>query len=260
MNDWLSTVEFLRSHAATYDEQIAEGLPTAATVRFLRDLVGSGGTALELGVGSGRVALPLAASGDVAVVGLDNSPEMLALLAVKDPDGLVQAHQADISDPAEADLGRRFDLVFCVFNTLYGITDQDAQAAVLRTAAEHLADKGHLVFETHLIGLTDFVNNKIVAPTLITPERTELVLILHDPARQTLIRQTVNFQADGVRLAPLRMRYVWPSELDLMARLAGLRLVARHGGWSGEAFTGQGVCVSVYQHDPGSREEGQGSG
>jgi SAM-dependent methyltransferase len=199
MTDWLSSAAFLRTHAATYDEQIASGLSTALTVDFLRALAGPGRRALELGVGTGRVALALA-TGDVLVTGVDNSPEMLALLAAKDVDGRVDARQTDM---VSFDLDERFDLIYCVFNTIYALTDQETQAALLRNAARHLTANGSLVVETQLIGLSDFVNNKVLAPMLITPDRTEIVMIMHDPAGQILVRQTINFQTDGVFLAPL---------------------------------------------------------
>jgi SAM-dependent methyltransferase len=247
MSDWMSSARFLQHEAARYDDEIGGGWPTGPTVRFLCELAGSPSTILEFGVGTGRVAVPLADAVGGTVTGVDNSPEMLEILAGKDVRGRVRGRRADMVD---VDLGQRFDLVYCVFNTIYALPDQDAQVAFLANAARHLSGSGRLVVETQMIGLSDFVNNKILAPVLIEPERTELVMILHNPADQTLVRQTVNFRPDGVHLAPLRMRYVWPAELDLMARLAGLRLAQRFGGWSGEPFTGSGLCVSVYQHEP----------
>ena len=245
MSDWSSSSQYLRNEAGHYDDEIGAGWPTEPAVRFLKDLVGAGSRVLEFGVGTGRIALPLGSGSGLKLTGVDNSADMLAVLGTKDPAGLIQTRHADMVD---VQLDERFDLVYCVFNTIYSLPDQDTQVAFLRNAARHLADDGRLVLETQMIGLSDFVNNKIIAPTQIRPDRTELVMILHDPAEQTLVRQTVNFRADGVHLAPLRMRYVWPAELDLMARLAGLRRTGRFGGWSREPFTGTGVCISSYQH------------
>jgi SAM-dependent methyltransferase len=249
----LDSREFLRRQALHYDDKIGGAWSAVdPTVRFLGGLA-EGKRILELGVGTGRIALPLARLLGVRVVGVDNSPEMLTELARKDPDSMVEAVEADMVD---VELHGRFDLIYCVFNTLYAITEQERQLRAIRNAARHLARGGHLVVETQTIGFSEFVKNRLITPLSIGEEATELVVIMHDPTRQLLVRQTIS--SGLVPASPLRMRYVLPAELDLMARIAGLQRVERFGGWSGETFTAaeEAPCISVFRSG-GNRPSGE---
>ena len=207
--------------ADVYDELTnvgAYGLATEAAVDVLARLAGEAGTALELGIGTGRVALPLAARG-VAVTGIDASARMLARLRAK-PGGADVA--VTVGDMAEVAVPGPFDLVYVVASTLYCLPDQNRQLTCLSNAAGRLRPGGHLVVEAFIPDPSRFERGQRVEARAVT--------------------------ADGIRLYPVQVRYIWPTELDLMARIAGLTLVRRGGGWSGEAYTAASAThVSVYR-------------
>jgi SAM-dependent methyltransferase len=241
--------------AATYGERIAEvydawpGVPadTDATVAFLAARAG-GGPALELGIGTGRVALPLAARG-VQVHGVDASPAMVARLRAK-PGG--DAVPVELGDFAEVHTPGPFTLVFVVFNTLFGLLDQDAQVRCFARVAERLRPGGRFVVEAFVPDLGRFDRGQRVGVLelgggLVRLEASEL-----DPVGQRISFQNAVLTEQGIRFYPGRLRYAWPAELDLMARLAGLALEERHGGWDGEPFTAASRRhVSVYRRPSG---------
>lgn len=201
-----------------------------------------GGSALEFAIGTGRVALPLAAHG-VRVDGIELSPHMVARLREK-PGG--QDLDVVVGDMATAVTGRAYPLVYLVYNTLFNVLTQEGQIACFRNAARHLEEGGVFVVEAAppwaWIRGGQFVDVERVTPGSVT-----LDVNRYDHVTQLLDENHVSLGADGVRLAPVSCRLVWPSEMDLMARLAGLRLVARSGGWDGEEFTASSPChVSLY--------------
>ncbi len=235
--------------AATYGDRIAEVYderhalldPTEA-VAALADLA-AGGRVLELAIGTGRVALPLAARG-VEVHGVDASEEMVARLRAK-PGG--ERIPVTIGDLAEVPVEGSFGLVFVVFNTFFALTTQEAQCALFAKVAEHLAAGGRFVIEAFVPDLGRFDRNQRLAVLGVELDRVLLDASEHDPVTQTVQTQHVVLEAGGTRMFPVHLRYAWPSELDLMARLAGLRLEDRWGGWRREPFTAASTQhVSVY--------------
>jgi len=237
---------------STYGERIAEvydqspTLPatTERTVEFLAAAAGRG-PILELGVGTGRLALPLVQRGFV-VHGIDASPAMVARLRAKPGGDRVTITMGDFADIAVAG---KFSLIFVAFNTFFGLLTQEAQIRCFAGIAEHLTDDGRFVLEAFVPDITRFHQGQRVGATSVGPDAVTLETSLHDPVAQRVRSQHVVFTKQGVRLYPVEVCYAWPSELDLMARLAGLRLRERWGGWSCEAFgASSSIHVSVYAH------------
>jgi len=236
---------------STYGERIADiydDLPrlpanTERAVEFLAAVAGRG-PILELGIGTGRLALPLAQRG-FAVHGIDASPAMVAKLRAKPGADRISVVMGDFADVA---VPGRFTLVFVAFNTFFGVLSQEAQVRCFRRVAEHLTADGVFVIEAFVPDLTRFTHGQRVGATHVGPDAVHLEASLHDPVAQRVHSQQVVITQQGVRLYPVEVRYAWPCELDLMARLAGLRLRARWGGWSREAFgASSGAHVSVYE-------------
>jgi SAM-dependent methyltransferase len=241
---------------ATYGEHIAEvydrwaGVPTDtdATVAFLAALAG-GGPALELGIGTGRVALPLAARG-VEVRGVDASPAMVARLRAKPGGDAIPVHLGDFADVGAAGVGAPgpLALVYVVFNTLFALLDQDAQVRCFAGVAARLRPGGRFVVEAFVPDLGRFDRGQRTSVIDLDAGMVLLDASVHDPVTQRVRAQHAVVGERGIKLYPVQLRYAWPAELDLMARLAGLALEARHGGWTGEPFTAaSGRHVSVYR-------------
>lgn len=236
--------------AATYGDRIADvyddwhgGRDPGDTVDVLAGLAGSG-PALELGIGTGRVALPLAERG-IAVHGVEGSAAMVAKMRLK-PGG--DDIPVVIGDFGPVPVEGEFSLVFAVFASFYGLLTQEAQVACFRNVAEHLTADGVFVVETFVPDPTRFSHGQTVATNYIGVDNVELVASKHDPVSQRISSQKVRLTEKGVRLCPVEIRYVWPPELDLMAQLAGLRLRERWAGWSREAFgPSSREHVSVYE-------------
>jgi SAM-dependent methyltransferase len=224
-----------------YGTRLAEAT-TIQSVEVLADLA-AGGTILELAIGTGRVALPLAARG-LSVHGIDASEAMIARLRDK-PGG--DAIPVTIGDFADVPVDGAFDLVFLVFNTLFNLTSQDDQVRCFKNVAQHLTARGVFVVEAYVPDLSRFVDGQAVRAVHVTTDATTLEASVHDPVTQTAMYQYIVITQNGVRLYPVPMRYAWPSELDLMARLAGLELRHRWGGWDRSPFTASSSKhVSVY--------------
>ena len=239
--------------AATYGDRIAEIYDRMVTgiapVETLARLAGSG-RALELGIGTGRVALPLAARG-VEVHGIDSSEEMVARMRAK-PGG--DAIPVTIGDFADFRVVGTFELVFAVFNTFFMLTTQEQQVQCFARVAEHLGDGGVFLIEAFVPDPTRFVQGQHVSIGSLDSDAVQLDLTRHDAAGQRVTTQHVLIGESGTRLYPAQLRYAWPSELDLMARLAGLRLRERWSGWAGSRFTPSSTShVSLYEHDPARR-------
>ena len=235
--------------ASTYGDRIAEFYDDRhhafdeAAVRLLAELAG-GGRALELGVGTGRVALPLAAAG-VEVHGIDASRAMVERLRAK-PGG--DSVRITFGDFEAADAGGEFALVYVVFNTFFALLSQEAQVRCFRNVAARLAPGGVFLIEAFVPDVARYAGGQITRAAEVTAERVVLDVTRHDPVRQYVTGQTVVLTDGRVRLFPVQLRYAWPAELDLMARLAGLSLRARWGGWGREAFSPESKHhVSVYE-------------
>jgi SAM-dependent methyltransferase len=240
--------------AATYGDRIAEsydrmypgGGGVEPSVNVLAKLAG-GGRALELGIGTGRVALPLAERG-VTVQGIDASQAMVDRLRAK-PGG--DAIPVTIGDFAEFQVDSRFELIFVVCNTLFGLATQDAQVQCFQRVAEHLAAGGTFLIEAFVPDPARFVGGRNLSVTGIEPDLVTLDVARHDAANQRVYSQHLLLTEAGTRLYPVQLRYAWPSEPDLMARLAGLRLRDRWSGWDGAPFTAaSGSHISVYERAP----------
>lgn len=228
--------------AEIYDD-VSPRADTPATVAFLEQLAG-GGPALELAIGTGRVALPLAARG-VRVDGVDISREMVAKLRAK-PGG--DQISVTIGNFADVPVKGSYRLVFVVFNTLFNLLTQEEQVRCFENVAAHLTEDGSFVVEafvpSFLIRLRD---DQYVDAEAVGVDEVRLDVGRHDPVAQRLDESHVFLTREGVRLYPIVTRYAWPSELDLMARIAGLRLKERWGGWNREPFTSTSTAhVSVY--------------
>jgi len=235
----------------TYGEHVADiyddWFPTADpdAIAFLTRLA-NGGKVLELGIGTGRFALPLAKN-NLDVHGLDASESMVARLRNKagvDKIAVTMGNFADVQVEGE------FQLVYVVFNTFFALQSQEMQVRCFRNVASHLARTFALVIEAFVPDLTRFVKGQTIRPMRITTDRLELDVGEHDPLTQKVVSQKVVMTDGNLRLYPVQIRYAWPSELDLMAQLAGLRLRERYSGWQREPFTADSQKhISVYEWD-----------
>ena len=221
--------------AATYDEESAEMFAPAAVdpaVDLLAGLAG-GGRALELGIGTGRIALQLARRG-VPVSGIDLSQAMVARLRAK-PGGA----QIDVTigDFAAARAEGTFTLAYLVFNTIMNLLTQEAQVACLRNVAAHLAPGGCFVIEVHVPQLRRLPPGQSVVPYYVS--QTRWAFDVYDTATQAMSSNYIEVEGGRGEHTYFPFRYVWPAELDLMAQLAGMRLRERWGGWRREPFTSE---------------------
>ncbi|HEX6307761.1 MAG TPA: methyltransferase domain-containing protein [Longimicrobiales bacterium] len=237
--------------ASTYGDRIADWYDSMhpavdpAAIELLAELA-SGGPVLELGIGTGRIALPLASRG-LRVQGVDASEAMVARLRAK-PGG--QDIPVTITDFREFDLQRTFPLIFVAFNTIFALPTQDDQVQCFRTVARHLGADGCFVVEAFVPDLTRFDRNQRVSMGNFDLDSAMLELSHHDPVRQRIDAQLLYLSPQGIRLYPVQLRYAWPAELDLMARLAGLTLWQRWSSWNREPFgAASGFHVSVYRRE-----------
>jgi SAM-dependent methyltransferase len=214
-------------------------------VAFLAELAGSG-PALELAVGAGRIALPLAARG-IRVDGVDISPAMVAQLRAK-PGG--DRIAVTIGDFADVPVPGTYRLIYVVWNTLFNLLTQEDQVRCFENVAAHLTQDGAFVIEAfHPAYLYRLRDDQYVDAEAVEVDAVRLDVARHDPVKQLLEESHVFLSREGVRLNPIVTRYAWPSELDLMARIAGLRLKERWAGWDRAPVTAASrTLVSVYGH------------
>jgi SAM-dependent methyltransferase len=228
------TDHFGETVASRYDEHLAPMFEPAvldATVTLLAELA-AGGPALELGIGTGRVALPLTQRG-VEVHGIDLSEAMVARLRAK-PGG--DAIPVVIGDFATTQVPGTFSLVYLVFNTVMNVASQDAQVACFENAARHLRPGGCFVIEVSVPGLQGLARGKRFDPFTVTDEH--MGIDEYDVLHQGLVSHHFYRAEDGrYERTSVPFRYVWPAELDLMARLAGLRLESRWADWDRTPFS-----------------------
>ena len=213
---------------------------------FLADLAGERGRALELAIGTGRVALALAARG-VEVHGIDLSEAMVSRLRAK-PGG--DAIPVTIGDFTSVDMGAgTFDLVYLVFNTIGNVASQDAQVATFENAARHLRTGGCFVIETSVPGVLEAQHDhryRVFSHTDAHHGIDE-----YDPVTQLMWSHHYSRTDDGSYARnSVPFRYAWPAEFDLMARLAGMRLRERWGWWDRAPFTADSDAhVSVWEKE-----------
>jgi SAM-dependent methyltransferase len=230
--------------AARYDETSADMFEAAEVepvVDFLAELA-TDGSALELGIGTGRIALPLSQRG-IRVHGIDLSEAMVARLQAKP--GAEQIG-VTIGDFATTTVEGRFSVAYLVFNTIMNLTTQDEQIACFRNVASHLQPGGCFVLEVSIPDLQRLPPGETVRP--FTVSATRLGFDEYDVAAQGLISH--HYWIDDGKLETVLMpfRYVWPAELDLMARLAGMSLRERWSDWKREPFTSDSrQHVSVWE-------------
>jgi SAM-dependent methyltransferase len=234
--------------AERYDESSADMFEPAVVdpaVDFLAELAGSG-AALELGIGTGRLALPLAQRG-IRVHGIDLSEAMVARLRTKPG---AEDIEVTIGDFATTRVEGTFSLAYLVFNTIMNLTTQDEQIACFENVAAHLEPGGCFVIEVGVPALQRLPPGETVRAFDISA--THLGFDEYDVVSQGLISHHYSVVDGKLELHSVPFRYVWPSELDLMARLAGMRLRERWSGWKREPFASDSrKHVSVWEK-PGS--------
>jgi SAM-dependent methyltransferase len=230
--------------AARYDESSAEMFAPEVVdpvVDFLAELAGSG-RALELGIGTGRIALPLAARG-VPVQGIELSKAMAARLRAK-PGG--EAIGVTIGDFATTAVDGSFSVAYLVFNTIGNLTTQEAQVACFRNVAAHLEPGGCFVIEVGVPGLRRLPPGERF--NVFDVSEKHWGIDEYDVATQGLTSHHLELVDGKLERHSLPFRYVWPSELDLMAQLAGMSLRERWSGWKREPFTNDSrKHVSVWE-------------
>jgi SAM-dependent methyltransferase len=235
---------FGESVAARFDERYAHQADPAVVgpmVDLLAELAADG-AALELGIGTGRIALPLAARG-VPVHGIELSEAMLARLRAKPG---AERVGVTVGDFATAAVEGTYTVAYVVANTIMNLTTQDEQVACFQNVSAHLEPSGCFVIEVLVPRLRRLPPGERFQPFAVSP--THLGFDEYDVARQGLISHHCWIEAGGIEVLSPPFRYVWPSELDLMARLAGMSLRERWAGWAREPFTSESEKhVSVWE-------------
>ena len=220
---------------AMFDPEVVD-----PAVAMLAELAGDG-AALEFAIGTGRIAVPLSERG-VRVAGIDSSEAMLARLREKPGAERIEAVAGDM---ASTRVAGGFSLVYLVFNTIFNLTTQDGQVACFANAAAHLRRGGRFVIEARVPELQSLPFGQTVLPWRADPDG--MSYYVYDVVTQGLSGRHYDFVDGRVESRLVELRYAWPSELDLMARLAGLRLERRWAGWRREPFTALSPAhVSVY--------------
>jgi SAM-dependent methyltransferase len=230
--------------APYYDEIFSD---VESEVGFLVPLAGDPPRALELAVGSGRVALPLSEAG-VAVTGIDISDDMIALLRAKPGGDEITVLMGDFAD---VDVDERFPLVYLPFNTLFALPNQGRQVDCFVNVAAALEPGGRFVLDAFVPDLSRFdqYGTRLGVSSISSTTEHAYEMSIHDPVEQTVVSHHIRRLADGTTVVlPVIVRYAWPAELDLMARLAGLELEQRWGWYDRRRFTEKsGQHVTVYR-------------
>lgn len=236
-------------HHSTYGDHIADiydefyGAYDPASIELLAELAGEG-PALELGIGTGRIALPLIDKG-VHVEGIDASQAMLTKLKSK-------PHGSDIAvltgTFANFKIEKRFQLIYVVYNTFFNLLTQEEQVQCFQTVRDHLRPEGTFLLEVFVPDPGRFVDHQTVRTIDVSQDRVRLEISQHNPIAQQVTSQHTLISPEGIRFHPVCVRYAWPAELDLMARLAGMRLKHRWGSWTRKTFGKHSQKhISVYE-------------
>mgnify|MGYP000050084881 CR=1 FL=1 len=227
--------------AAHYDDHLRGDEAAAAT--FLSDLA-QGRPALEFAIGTGRIAIPLAEKG-VQVDGIELSPHMVAKLRAKPGSNPIHV---TIGDMSTTTTNRRYGLVYLVFNTIFNLLTADDQIRCFQNAAHHLMPDGYFVVETALPhawiapGQPDYVHAEYVGSDTVG-----LDVARYDPVTQLLEENHLSLTTHGITMTPIVARLITPGEMDLMARIAGMRLIQRFANWQRTPFDIYSKAhVSVY--------------
>jgi SAM-dependent methyltransferase len=248
MQNFDPATSFGANVAANYDDHPRGD--EAAAADFLC-AVASGRRALEFAIGTGRIALPLSAKG-VSVDGIELSPHMIERLRAKSGAQHINVTQGDMS---RVSMGQRYGLVYLVFNTIFNLLTADDQIHCFENAARHLLDDGRFVVETAvphawmLPNKSDYVHAEHVGMDTVTFD-----VARYDPVTQLLEENHVHLTTNGIRMNPIVCRLITPGEMDLMARIAGLRLIERFANWQRTPFDALSTAhVSVYGVTMGAR-------
>jgi SAM-dependent methyltransferase len=234
--------------AGAYDEWF--GLPddTGKAVEFLAGRVAQG-PVLELGIGTGRIALPLVERG-IEVHGVDASKAMVAKLREKPGGDRATVAIGDFADVGELVEGQ-FSLVFVVFNTFFGLITQEDQVRCFQGVARRLTNDGAFVMQAFVPDVTRFDRGQRVEAMDVGTDIVHLEGSRYDAANQRVDSQHIVVEEGRIRMFPVSLRFSYPSELDLMARLAGMRLLERWGGWDRRPFDSSSQQhISVWERTP----------
>jgi len=231
--------------AHVYDELFQNRDDLTVVSDTLASLAGDG-PVLEFGIGTGRLALPLAERG-LKVYGIDNSEEMLRRMRAKPGADKITAVLGDCTRDLIGEEGA-FSLVFIAFTTLFLLGPQDTQVECFKNAARHLRKGGVFVVEAFVHDRTRFHQFQEVVTTKVGENVVGFRVGILDPVNQVLRTQHIELTPEGIKFRPNWLRYVYPSEMDLMARLAGMRLRERWSSWSKAPFTAESVTqIGVYE-------------
>jgi SAM-dependent methyltransferase len=234
-----------RGFADVYDDWYADVSDVTATVTKIAQLAAAGnGRALELGVGTGRIAIPLDAAG-VLTTGIDASAEMLDRLRAKPGGDRVATVLGDMADVGATG---PFAVVFAAFNTFFNLTTREAQARCMAGVARVLEPAGRFAVEAFVPPDPDVASDSAVSARIVDVDRVVLTAARRDPHAQTIAGQHIEITEQGVRLRPWLVRYAAPRELDDLAAAAGLDLESRHTDWRDTPFDEASTThVSVYR-------------
>lgn len=234
--------EYGDTWASEYDK-VFEGRNNLQDVtRFLLSRVGNG-SAVEFGIGTGRMSFGLAEAG-VKVYGIDASQEMLNILKSK-PSGQ-QIHTV-VGNFVDTKFDDKFSLVYILCSTLFMLESQKDQVECIKNAAKHLTSDGTLVIECFVPDPSRWVRGQTSFVSSLDNEAVDFLVAVHDPVHQLIRNQHIYLSNGSVQLKPIQLRYAWPTEIDLMAQVAGLKLTERYADYDESPFIGTSTHhVSVY--------------
>lgn len=233
-------------HAKNYDALFDDIDDNQRGGALLHELA-AGGDALEFGVGTGRLAIPLSELG-THVYGVDISQNMLDLLHDK-----VSAERVTplLANFVDARIDKPVSLVYCVFSTLFMLKDQEEQVQTFINAARHLPPGGRLLTDMFVHDRTRFTNNQETVTLAVDVETADFRVALLEPNNQLVRTQRVMMKAGKVEMIPNRLRFIYPAELDLMARIAGLEPEAKWSDWARSPFTATSTNLTAVFRKPG---------
>ena len=243
--DGYDTQTYGRRWAPYYDELYNE--VDDSTIDLLARYAGAPPRALELAIGTGRIALPLRRRG-VEVVGIDSSEEMVEKLRAKDGGDAIKVVMGNFGD---VDIDDTFPLIYLAFNTIFGLLSQDDQVDCFRNVADHLQPGGCFVIDCFVpdIKRFDAYNTRIGVSSIGSVDEHMYEMTIYDPVTQRLSTHVVKRNENGTTVVlPVEIRFAWPGELDLMARLAGLELEDRFGWYDLRPFNERSTShMSIYR-------------
>jgi SAM-dependent methyltransferase len=231
-----------RGHVARHYDDALRG-DEDETVLFLKEIAAER-DCLEFAVGTGRIALPLAAAG-LRVDGIELSPDMIEVLRAKPGGSKIGVVNGDMT---AVEMGRRYGVVYLVFNSIGNVITQDGQVKCFENAARHLDEDGVFLLECRIPTAPKQADNGFVEVYDVGIGSVHISVCRYDPVSQVLDLSHIDLANDTVRMVPLQLRLAHPPEFDLMARCAGLELDQRYGGWKREPFDARSWRhISIYR-------------